>query len=119
VDETHPAVIADVCIDQRDFEEDRESKECYPYHMVRNRYSSRVTSKGQVTVPQEIRVRLGLKEGDELEFISEEGRTTIRRARVAPNPFAKYAGVLGTFRQGKSEINAWVNDLRDDESIER
>jgi antitoxin PrlF len=87
--------------------------------VVRKRYSSRVTSKGQVTVPQEIRIRLGLKEGDELEFIAEDERTTIRRARVATNPFAKYAGVLGTFRGGKPEIKAWVDDLRNEESVER
>jgi antitoxin PrlF len=89
-------------------------KNCYPYSMVRKGYSSRVTSKGQVTVPQEIRERLGLKAGDRLEFLAENGRTIIRRARVSANPFAKYAGVLGTFRRGKQEINAWLRDLRDE-----
>ena len=82
--------------------------------MVRKAYSSRVTSKGQVTVPQEIRVRLGLKEGDRLEFLAEDRCTIIRRARVAANPFAKYAGALGTFRGGKQEINAWLRNLRDE-----
>ncbi len=82
--------------------------------MVRKAYSSRVTSKGQVTVPQEIRLRLGLKEGDRLEFLAEGGRTVIRRRRTAANPFAKYAGVLGTFRGGKQEINDWLRELRDE-----
>ena len=82
--------------------------------MVRKAYSSRVTSKGQVTVPQEIRLRLGLREGDRLEFLAEDTRTVIRRARVAANPFAKYAGALGTFPAGKKAINAWLRGLRDE-----
>jgi len=80
------------------------------------RYSSVVSSKGQVTVPQEIRVRLGLKEGDRLEFVIEGDRTVIRPARIAENPFEKYAGVLGTFPGGKAEINRWLADLRSEDS---
>jgi len=34
-------------------------------------HSSVISSKGQVTVPQEIRIRLGLKEGDRIEFVVE------------------------------------------------
>ncbi len=80
--------------------------------MVRNSYTGSVTSKGQVTVPKAIRDRLGIKQGDRLEFISENGRTLVRRARTAANPFAKYVGALGAFKSRK-EINAWVRDLRD------
>jgi AbrB family looped-hinge helix DNA binding protein len=87
--------------------------------MVRNTYSSRVTSKGQVTVPQEIRRRLGLREGDRLEFIPENRGTLIRRAAAEGNPFAKYAGALGTFPGGKKNINAWLRELRDDTSAGR
>ena len=82
--------------------------------MVRNLIDGAVTSKGQVTVPKEIRERLGLKTGDRLEFAFENGLTVVRRARRGPNPFAKYAGALGTFKGGKKEINEWVADLRDD-----
>ena len=39
-----------------------------------------VTSKGQVTIPQEAREALGLKPGDRVRFIVEEGgRIAIRR----------------------------------------
>ena len=41
-------------------------------------YSSHVSSKGQVTVPLEIRTRLGLKEGDRIEFVVKKGTTVIR-----------------------------------------
>ena len=33
---------------------------------------ARLSSKGQITVPQEIRERYGLSEGDEVEFIAED-----------------------------------------------
>jgi antitoxin PrlF len=80
------------------------------------KYSSVLSSKGQITVPQEIRIRLGLKEGDRLEFVVEGDRTVIRPARRAENPFEKYAGVLGTFPGGKTEINRWMADLRSEDS---
>ena len=77
-------------------------------------YSSTLTSKGQVTVPQEVRTRLGLKQGDRVEFVVERGRTLIRPARSASNPFEAYVGVLGTFPGGTREDNAWVRELRDE-----
>jgi antitoxin PrlF len=74
-----------------------------------------VTSKGQVTVPLDVRRRLGLSEGDRLEFVTEQGVTVIRPLRGTDNPFAAYAGVLGTFPGGVKEINAWLRELRDDD----
>jgi antitoxin PrlF len=75
-------------------------------------FTSLLTSKGQVTVPQEIRERLGLKKGDRVEFVAERNRTVVRRAETNENPFAKYAGALPAFAGGRKEINAWVRDLR-------
>jgi len=40
---------------------------------------STITSKGQVTIPAALRKRLGLKEGDRVEFLEEDGRVTVRR----------------------------------------
>lgn len=81
--------------------------------MERNIYAGVITSKGQVTVPKPIRERLGLKQGDRIEFVAENRHTLVRRARKAENAFAKYAGALGTFKGGKKQINAWLRDLRD------
>jgi antitoxin PrlF len=84
------------------------------------RHSSVISSKGQVTVPQEIRVRLGLKEGDRVEFVVEGGSTIIRPARPVENPFEAYVGVLGgAFPGGVREINAWVDEMRRDERSRR
>jgi antitoxin PrlF len=77
-------------------------------------FTTLVTSKGQITVPQEIRERLGLKKGDRVEFVAEKTRTIVRRAKTPENPFKKYEGILGGFPGGKKEINAWVRSMRDD-----
>ena len=77
--------------------------------------SSTISSKGQVTVPIEVRRRLGLKEGDRVEFAFEEGRTILRPARSAANPFEAFLGAIPAF-SNREQINSWVNDLRGDDS---
>jgi AbrB family looped-hinge helix DNA binding protein len=54
---------------------------------------SRITTKGQVTIPKEVRERLGLRPGDELEFLEENGVYRLRK-RVDPEVFKKYRGYL-------------------------
>lgn len=76
--------------------------------------SSTISSKGQVTVPIEVRHRLGLKQGDRVEFVFEDGRTILRPARTEENPFTAYLGALPAF-SSREEINAWIRDLRDDD----
>lgn len=44
----------------------------------------RITSKGQVTIPQEIREQLGLLPHTEVEFAVERGRAVIRPRKGAP-----------------------------------
>lgn len=45
---------------------------------------SKVTSKGQITMPVEIRKLLGLKTGDKVAFyIDENGTVTVMNARTA------------------------------------
>ena len=58
---------------------------------------STMSSKGQLTVPQEFRKRLGLETGDRVEFVVEEGRTVIRPARPEANPFEKFIGIADPF----------------------
>jgi AbrB family looped-hinge helix DNA binding protein len=79
---------------------------------------STITSKGQLTVPQEIRKRLGLAPGDRVEFVMEPDRTVIRPARAEANPFQKFIGILGPFPGGEEGIKAWIDDMRSDEDYE-
>jgi antitoxin PrlF len=75
--------------------------------------TSRLSSKGQITLPLEVRHRLGLKQGDRVEFVFEEGRTVVRPASPDRNPFEGYLGALAAFST-QEEVNAWIRDLRDD-----
>lgn len=55
--------------------------------------TSTMTSKGQVTIPKEVRDRLGLTEGDRLEFVfDEQGRLILRPE--AEDPLGRLPGLL-------------------------
>ena len=77
--------------------------------------SSTLSSKGQITVPLEIRHRLGLKEGDRVEFVVEADRTVIRPERPKKNPFEAYIGANPAFATHAAMLE-WMRDLRDDEA---
>lgn len=48
-------------------------------------YKTRLRQKGQITVPHEIRSLLGVGEGDDLVFSTDEnGRVVISRAQLIP-----------------------------------
>jgi len=80
--------------------------------------SSTISSKGQITVPQEIRKRLGLAPGDRVEFVVEKDRTVIRPARSEVNPFEKFIGIADPFPGGEEGIKAWIDDMRSDKDYE-
>ena len=41
----------------------------------------RLTTKGQVTIPQHIRKKLGLTSHSEVEFVEEKGQVIVKKAR--------------------------------------
>lgn len=41
---------------------------------------AKVTSKGQITIPKQVREKLKLKEGDKLFFVEEKGKIYCRNA---------------------------------------
>lgn len=45
----------------------------------------RITSKGQVTIPKEIRDEFGLLPGTEVEFVAEEGEVKVRKLKGSRN----------------------------------
>lgn len=67
---------------------------------------AKITSKGQVTIPKEVREALGVKEGDSLVFEVEDGEARVSVARK-PVSFADYAGA---WREGKGMTGQEVND---------
>lgn len=61
---------------------------------------AKITSKGQITIPIDIRRRLGVKEGDKVLFVEEQGRifmmnSSMEALRTAQTAFAGEADRLG------------------------
>ncbi|MDE2904763.1 MAG: AbrB/MazE/SpoVT family DNA-binding domain-containing protein [Acidobacteriota bacterium] len=55
---------------------------------------SRLTAKGQVTIPKPLRDSLGLEPGHELEFEERDGGLLVRR-RPAADPLRQLVGLVG------------------------
>jgi AbrB family looped-hinge helix DNA binding protein len=53
--------------------------------------TSRLTSKGQATIPVEVRRALRLKEGDNVLFEMQKGKVMLRRAEALDRAFLKLA----------------------------
>lgn len=65
----------------------------------------KVTRRGQVTIPQEIRRATGIEEDTEVEFHLEKGRVIITK-KVGDNPFGKWVGSAdtpGSRKSGRSD----------------
>jgi AbrB family looped-hinge helix DNA binding protein len=73
---------------------------------------AKLTSKGQITVPRDVRRLLGVEPGDRLRFESDGGEVKIRPVR-ARSRFAEYRGIGNpSLRSGRKAINEWLRDLR-------
>lgn len=76
---------------------------------------AKVTSKGQITIPIDIRRKLGVKEGDKILFIEEQGRvvmlnSSMEALRKAQLAFAGEAYRLGL--QDEDDVAAMVAEIR-------
>jgi antitoxin PrlF len=72
---------------------------------------SRVSSKGQVTIPIEVRKALKLREGDTVRFEVEGDQVTVT-LDAPEDPFAAWAGAL---RDGEGKtIEEIVAELREE-----
>jgi AbrB family looped-hinge helix DNA binding protein len=54
---------------------------------------TKITAKGQVTIPKRVRERLGLKPGDEIEFVEDAAGFRVQK-RLLASPFKQYRGYL-------------------------
>jgi AbrB family looped-hinge helix DNA binding protein len=82
----------------------------------------RVTEKGQVTIPKEIRDRLGIGPGSEVDFVERDAVVTLERRVSLPEAgeqtFDEWAAsVAGTFdtmgMDGKAYVD-WLRGQRED-----
>ncbi len=66
---------------------------------------SKITSKGQVTVPKKVRESLGIKEGDSLGYEVHEDNAVIRRI---PRIDVEWANSI------ENTLTEWVDELDDE-----
>jgi AbrB family looped-hinge helix DNA binding protein len=73
---------------------------------------AKITSKGQITVPIEVRRLLGVREGDRLLFESDSDGVHMRPVRNR-SVLEKYRGI-GTpgVGSGRKAINRWLREMR-------
>lgn len=73
---------------------------------------ARITSKGQITIPREVRRTLGVRAGDSLVFESDRKGVRVRPVRVEGR-FGKYRGIGNPqIPSGRKGILRWVRELR-------
>jgi AbrB family looped-hinge helix DNA binding protein len=73
---------------------------------------ARITSKGQITVPHEIRRALGVRPGDKLAFESDGGEFRVRPVRTQ-SPFEKYRGIGNPgIPSGRKAVIRWLRERR-------
>jgi AbrB family looped-hinge helix DNA binding protein len=76
------------------------------------RKKAKVLSGGRVTIPLEIRRRLGVRAGDWLAF-EEDGAGARLTAVREESPFEKYRGIGNPgIGKGRKGIQKWLRELR-------
>jgi antitoxin PrlF len=86
-----------------------------PLHLKKELAKSKISSKGQITLPIEVRERLGVKEGESVKFVVDlEGRTVVLPVREQKDVFAQFIGIAPLPPEYEDSV-AWVRDMRDDE----
>ncbi|MGH3802314.1 MAG: AbrB/MazE/SpoVT family DNA-binding domain-containing protein [Pseudonocardiaceae bacterium] len=68
---------------------------------------AKVSEKGQVTIPKQLRGRLGIKAGEELDFTEEHGGLVVRKVHHR-SPVDSIYGIL---KQGGS-TDEFIEELR-------
>jgi AbrB family looped-hinge helix DNA binding protein len=73
----------------------------------------RITSKGQITIPKVVREGLGLRPGDEVDFVVDGGAYRLRKV-VRTNPFSRYRAYLKS--EARRDPDELVRQLRGDDN---
>jgi AbrB family looped-hinge helix DNA binding protein len=71
--------------------------------------TAKVTSKGQITIPRQVRAKLGVRPGEGIGFEEKDGIFYIKKA-VKKSPFDKWVGRLKPLKGKKSD--AIIGELR-------
>lgn len=82
---------------------------------------AKVTSKGQVTIPIEIRKKLGIKNGDKILFIEESGRIYMMNSSMDALREAQRAFVGEAEKNGlknDDDVMAMIKELREESVLQ-
>jgi AbrB family looped-hinge helix DNA binding protein len=76
-------------------------------------FPAKITSKGQITIPVEIRRSLGVRTGDKIRFVEQESGIGVVRD-TDENPFEKWRGIGGFPGMGKGRdgVLAYMREVR-------
>ena len=80
---------------------------------------AKITSKGQITVPVEIRRSLGVKPGDHLRFEPQDGGIRVVRDSDE-NIFEKWRGIGGFpgMGKGRDAVVAYFREMRGHDDLD-
>ena len=76
---------------------------------------AKITSKGQITIPIDIRRKLGVKEGDKVLFVENQGRIIMMNSSMEALRKAQAAFDGGAERLGlanEDDVAAMISELR-------
>jgi AbrB family looped-hinge helix DNA binding protein len=72
---------------------------------------TKVSDKGQVTIPKKLRDQLGIRVGDELDFEVEQGRLVAAKV-VEQDPLDAVWGTLPPEALDGMSVDEWIDELR-------
>lgn len=69
-----------------------------------------LTSKGQVTIPKDVRKRLGFRAGDRLKVVERDGSCMLTKLPPTESVFAQWRGYAKDLEG--VDVDALVDDMR-------
>jgi AbrB family looped-hinge helix DNA binding protein len=81
--------------------------------------TAKVTSKGQITIPVEIRRTMGVRPGDSVRFEAKEDGIRVLR-NTQENPFEKWRGIGGFpgMGKGREAILTYFREMRGHDDLD-
>lgn len=90
-----------------------------PFRSKAMNVRAKVTSKGQITLPKAVRDRHGIKAGDTIEFVEQDGKTWVRARNLRA---IDLFGILGPPPNGarftNEELDQAINDAAAEHAAE-
>ncbi len=84
--------------------------------------TARVTTKGQITIPQRVREQMGIHTGDVLAFVGQEdGTVVVQKLRLpdAGDVQARFAPTSIAENLAEEDVVRWVKEVRTQQFTER